>query len=341
MSLDLRSDNTLPAHPAILEAVSRANAGTQTSYGSDEFSLRVRARCAEIFERDVDVFPVLTGSAGNALAIGAMTPPWGAVFCHADAHIHRDELGAAEMFTGGAKLMPIPGALGKLEPDATRAVIEEVRDSRRMATLSTLSITQTTEAGTVCSLEEIHALTALAKSNNLRIHMDGARFANAVVSLGSSPADLTWRAGVDILVFGATKNGGFGAELLVVFRKEVAETLSILWHRSGHRPSKARFLAAQLDAYLHDDLWLRNARHANEMAAYLAQGLRAAGLNTLLPVDANIVFVRLPPHTARHLQSMGFQFYDWPIFGPDVYRMVTGFNTPQEGIDSLLGALRA
>ena len=269
-----------------------------------------------------------------------MTPPWGAVFCHADAHIHRDELGAAEMFSGGAKLIPIAGPLGKLDADATRAAIEEVRDSRRTATLSTLSLTQTTEAGTVYSMSEVSGLMELAKGHDLRVHVDGARFSNAVVSLGCSPADLTWRAGVDVLVFGAIKNGGFGAELVVVFRKALAETLSILWHRSGHRASKARFLAAQIDAYLHDDLWLRNARHANEMAAHLAAGLRGAGAHILLPVDANIVFLRLPSERARKIQSMGFQFYDWPIFGPDVYRMVTGFNTVREGIDELVAALR-
>jgi threonine aldolase len=336
MPLDLRSDNILPAHPSIIDAIVRANSGTQTSYGNDALTGRVRTRCAEIFERDVDVFPILTGSAGNALAIAAMTPPWGAVFCHADAHIHRDELGAAELFTGGAKLMPIAGDEGKLHVDGLRAAIEEVRDSRRMATLATLSITQTTEAGTVYSLDELGALTELAKKDNLRVHMDGARFANALVSLDCTPADLTWRSGVDILVLGATKNGGFGAELLVVFRKELADTLSILWHRSGHRPSKSRFLAAQLEAYLHEDLWLSNARHANEMAARLADGLRRAGAEVLLPVQANIVFVRLQRHQARALEAAGFQFYDWPIFGPDVYRLVTGYNTPREGVDELI-----
>jgi threonine aldolase len=340
MPLDLRSDNTLPAHPAILEAIVRANSGTQTSYGGDELTRRVRARCAAIFEHDVDVFPVLTGSAGNALAIAAMTPPWGAVFCHADAHIHRDELGASELFTGGAKLMPIAGAAGKLPVDALRASIEEVRDSRRMATLATLSITETTEAGTVYSLDHVRALTDLARKHNLRVHMDGARFSNAIASLGCSPADLTWRSGVDILVFGAIKNGGFGAELIVVFRKELAETLNILWHRTGHRPSKARFLAAQLDAYLQDDLWLQNARHANETAAGVARGLTEAGVEIVLPVDANIIFVRFSLAQAERLHRSGYQFYDWPIFGPDVYRLVTGFNTPRGAAQDLVAALR-
>src|SRR5687768_2924615 len=210
----------------------RAAAGTMTSYGGDEITARVRERCCEIFEHDVEIFPVVTGTAGNALAIAALTPPTGSVFCHEDAHIYQDELGAPEFFTGGAKLVPIPGADGKLHADDVRSLAHEV---------TCISITQATEAGTVYTPDEVRAIASVG----LPVHMDGARFANALVTLGCSAADITWRAGVDVLVFGGTKNGVIPTELIVVFRKELAEQIAPRWHRSGHRVSKMRFLSAQ------------------------------------------------------------------------------------------------
>jgi threonine aldolase len=335
---DFRSDNTLPGAPEILEAVVRANAGSTTSYGGDEITARVRRQCCEIFETDVEVFPILSGIAGNALAIAALTAPWGAVFCHAQAHIEREELGAATFFSGGAKLVPIDGAEGKLDVDGVAAAVAYARKTD-MAIPACLSLTNATEAGTVYSAAELHALGELARASGLRVHLDGARFANAVAATGASPADLSWRAGVDALTFGATKNGAMTADMIVLFRKELAQELAIRIHRGGHRPSKMRFLSAQLEAYLTDDLWLRHARHANAMAARLASGI-APHVEILRRVDANIVFVRFPPPLATSLQGDGFQFFDWSIFGADVYRLVCGFATTEEDVDGLIAAVR-
>ena len=313
----------------------RAAAGTMSSYGEDEITSRLRQRCGELFETDVEIFPVLTGTAGNALAVAAMTPAWGGVFCHEDAHIHRDELGAPEFFSGGAKLFPIAGADGKLRPEDLARCIHEIGEEGRTALPSCLSLTEATEAGTVYRADEIRALAEAAR---LAVHMDGARFANAVVTLGCAPADLTWRAGVDVLVLGATKNGAVGAELIVVFRRELAAAIAPRWHRSGHRPSKMRFLSAQLDAYLSGGLWLRNAAHANRAATRLARGLNA---EILRPVEANVVFARFPPPLAEGLRARGFLFYDWPLFGPGAVRLVCGFDTTDADVDAFVAAARS
>lgn len=316
--IDFRSDNTHGVSPEILEALTRAAAGTMTSYGADEVTARVRARCAEIFEHDVEIFPVVTGTAGNALALASMVPPWGSILCHEDAHIHRDELGAPEFFTHGAKLLPTAGASGKLSANDVRP-----------GAATCVSVTQATEAGTVYTPGELRAIA----DAGLPVHMDGARFANALAALGCAPADLTWRAGVDVLVLGGTKNGLMGAELIVVFRKELADEIAPRWHRAGHRLSKMRFLSAQFEAYLADDLWLRNARHANAAAQRLARGL-----DVLRPVEANVVFVRFEAHVAEALRAEGFAFHEWPLFGEGAVRLVCGFGTTAEDVDALLAA---
>lgn len=337
MTRDFRSDNVLPAAPEILDAVVRANAGARTSYGGDDITARVRRQCCEIFETDVEIFPILSGIAGNALAIAALTSPWSAVFCHAQAHVEREELGAATFFSGGAKLVPVDGAEGKLDVGGVAAAVAYARKTD-MAIPACLSLTNATEAGTVYSPPELRALCDLARSSDLRVHLDGARFANAVAATGASPADLSWRAGVDVLTFGATKNGAMTADVIVLFRKELAPELAIRIHRGGHRPSKMRFLSAQLEAYLTEELWLRHARHANAMAARLAAGL-APHVEILRRVDANIVFVRLPPALAAALQKEGFQFFDWQIFGDDAYRLVCGFATTEEDVDGLIAGV--
>lgn len=328
MTMDFRSDNTHGASPEITEALARAAAGTATSYGDDPFTARVRERCRELFECDLEIFPVLTGTAANALSVAAMTPPWGGVFCHEDAHIHRDELGAPELFTGGAKLFPIAGADGKLQPESLKRVIHEIGEEGRTAIPSCVSITQATEAGTVYAIDEIRALRT-----TLGLHMDGARFANALVHLGCTPAEMTWKAGVDVLSFGATKNGAMAAELIVVFRKALREELAPRWHRAGHRLSKMRFLSAQLEAYLTGDLWLRNARRANAAAQRLARGL---GDDVIRPVQANVVFARFDAETREALRGQGFLFYDWPLFGDGAVRLVCGFATSDAEVDALL-----
>jgi threonine aldolase len=339
---DFRSDNTLGCSPEIVEALERASSGALSPYGNDEITARLRERCRELFETDLEILPVLTGTGGNSLAIATMTPPWGAVFCHEDAHVQRDELGAPEFFTEGAKMIPVAGTAGKIAPDALERAIHDIGDTRRMAIPSCLSLTNATEAGTVYTADETRALCEVARRFGMGVHMDGARFANAFVSAGGSLADFTWKAGVDMLIFGATKNGAMAAELMVVFKPELMEQLRFRWHRSGHRLSKMRFLSAQLDAYLADDVWLRNARNANGMAARIRDGVAGiAGVDVLRPVDANILLLRFSPSILASLRGQGFLFYDWEIFGPGAVRLVTGFSTTQDDVDALLQALRA
>jgi threonine aldolase len=339
--IDFRSDNTHGASPEILEAVARAAAGTATSYGLDPITERVRERCREIFETDLQVFPVITGTAANALAIGTLTPAYGAVFCHAHAHILLEENGAAEFFSGGAKLIPVPGAGGKYTPNA---LISAIRDAALIDPNlpATVSVTNTTEAGTVYTVDQLETIGRVARSEMLGMHMDGARFANAVVATGASPADLTWRAGIDLLALGATKNGALAADLLVVFRPGLfLNSVNSRWHRGGHRPSKTRFLSAQLDAYLTDDLWLRNARHANAAARRLAEGVQGIeGVSVIHPVEANVVFLRLTAAVVSRLHYGKILFFDWPLFGDDAYRFVTAFDTQDEEIDQFLAVAR-
>ncbi len=328
---DFRSDNVLGGSPEVLRAIERASHGTQTSYGGDEITARLHRRCCELFGADVDVFPVVSGTAGNALAISALTPPWGAVFCHEDAHIEREELGATEFFSGGAKLITIPGDDGKLHPADLQSAIDRVRKRKKSVVPACVSITNVTEAGTVYSRDEMRALIEVARRNGLRVHVDGARWANAVVAKNVTPE------GVDILSFGATKNGTLNADLIVVFRKELSENLALRMHRSGHRPSKMRFLSAQLEAYLTGDLWLNNARNANAMAARLHDGLKGK-VEIVRSVEANIVFVRIPREVAAELNREGFLIGEWPLFGPDVYRLVTGFSTSESEVERFVSA---
>ncbi|MGN6183239.1 MAG: threonine aldolase family protein [Thermoanaerobaculia bacterium] len=335
--MDFRSDNTHGAQPGIVEALARASQGQQTSYGDDAYTARVRDRLREVFEHDVEIFPVLTGTAGNALSIASMTPPWGAVFCHEDAHIQRDELGAPEFFTNGAKLFPIAGADGKLEAASVDRWIHAIGEEGRTATPSCVSVTQATEAGTVYSLDELRAIGDVCRKRGVGMHMDGARFANALVSLDCSAAEMTWRAGVDVLTFGATKNGAMAAEAIVVFKRELADAIAPRWHRSGHRLSKMRFLSAQLDAYLAEDSWLRSARHANAMASRLAAGLGDA---VIRPVQANVVFARFNESTQSRLRERGFQFYEWPILGEGAVRLVTGWSTRGVDVDAVVALIR-
>ena len=338
---DLRSDNTLGCSPEILEAIARAATDAASPYGNDPITARLRERCRELFETDLEIFPLITGTAGNAISIAATTPPWGAVFCHEDAHIYRDELGAPEFFGPGLKVVPVEGENGKLGPVEVERSIGEIGGTGRMAIPSCLSLTQATEAGTVYTPDELKAVCSVGRKAGLAIHMDGARFANAVAHLGCSAAETTWKAGVDLLVLGATKNGALGAEMIVSFRKDLSSELARRAHRSGHRPSKMRFISAQLDAYLADDLWLRNARNANEMAKRLASGLEdVGGVEILRPVEANVVMVRFAPAVAAKLRSGGVEFYEWQLFGEGAFRLVTGFDATAEEIDSVLSLLK-
>lgn len=327
--MDFRSDNVTGIAPRILRALEEANAGTQSSYGADTVTADLERRFAEIFEREVQVFPVVTGTAANALALAQVAPPWGAVYCHRLAHVEVDECGAPEFFTGGAKLALLDGAHGKINaPTLKSAIAEAGIGVQHHAQPAAVSISQATECGAVYRPAEVAALAAEARRAGLRLHMDGARFANALACLGCSPADLSWRAGVDVLSFGATKNGALAAEAVVFFDGALAENFLFRRKRAGHLFSKMRFLSAQLLAYLEDDAWLVDAAHANAMAFRLAEGLRGSvGCEVVHPPEANEVFVRLPKATADRLGKAGVRFHPWSASGADVYRMVTAWST--------------
>jgi threonine aldolase len=336
--VNFASDNVAGIAPEILEALARANAGAAEPYGADALSAKLARRFAEIFEHEVAVFPMATGTAANALALAAVVPPWGVVYCHEDSHIATDECGAPEFYTGGAKLLGLPGAAGKIVPAAIAERLGE-RGVVHHAQPAAISLTQATEAGTLYSRDEIAEISELARRHGLALHMDGARLANALAALGSTPAEITWRAGVDVLAFGATKNGALAAEAVIFFDPAKAGDLAFRRKRGGHLFSKMRFLAAQLDAYLADDLWLRHARHANAMAARLAAGLAAVpGARLRYPVEANEIFVELPEPVIGGLLAAGFGFYRWGGPASTCIRLVTAFDTRPEDVDALAAA---
>src|SRR5687768_10773003 len=277
------SDNAAAACPEVLAAISEANR-LDTAYDGDAWSRRLDSGFSDLFGTEVEALWVSTGTAANSLALAALCPPYGAIICHRDAHINTDECGAPEFYTGGAKLLTGEGRGAKLTPDAVAAIHDGVRREVHHAQPAALSITNVTEYGLVYTPEETAALGALCRARGLGFHLDGARFANAVASLGCAPADLSWKAGVDALSFGFTKNGGLAADALIFFRPELRDETLYRRKRAGHLLSKGRYLAAQILALLEGDLWLRNARSANEGAARLAE---AAGERLVLPVEAN------------------------------------------------------
>jgi len=335
--IDFRSDNVTAAAPEIAAALIAANSGTATPYGADSITERLTHCFAEIFEHAVAVFPVVTGTAANALALAALTPPWGVVYCHEDAHAAIDECGAPEFFAGGAKLIGIGGERGKLTPAAIAAHLTEPNFVHH-AQPAAISLSQSSEAGCVYTGAEIAAIGEFARRHGLALHMDGARFANAVAALDCAPADVTWRAGVDVLSFGASKNGAFAAEAVVFFDPGKAADFAYRRKRGGHLLSKMRFLSAQLEAYLADGLWLRNARHANAMAARLGDGLRQAGARLSHPVEANEVFVELPDAAIRALAADGFLFYRWGGADANCIRLVASFETKPDEVAQFTAA---
>jgi len=335
------SDNVSGAAPEILDAVLKANDGSVPSYGEDALTRKVETRIRELFECETDTFLVATGTAANALSLAVMTPPFGAVFCHPEAHIETDECGAPEFFTGGAKLVHLPDRDGKITESGLRAALDAPDHGVHHVPAAAVSLTQSTESGTVYTLDEIRAISALAHERNLKVHMDGARFANALASLGCSPAEATWKAGVDILSFGASKNGALGVEAVVIFDKALAKDFAYRRKRAGHLFSKMRFLAAQFDAYLADGLWLRLANQANAAAARLAEGLsEIPGAALKFPVQANEIFIELPEPVIRGLFDDGFEFHRWPGDGARLLRLVTAFSTRMEDVEAFIASAR-
>jgi threonine aldolase len=346
--MNFASDNAAGVAPAVLDAIGCANVGFALGYGNDDLTRAVERRIGALFGREAAVFLVSTGTAANALALADLTPPWGGVLCHAEAHIATDECGAPEFFGGALKLIGLAGTGCKLAPATVAAAIAQHTGHRPHATQAkTLSLSQVTEAGTIYTVAEIAALAELAHAHGLKVHMDGARFANALVRLGVSPAAMSWQAGVDILSFGATKGGAMAAEAIVAFDRAAVDAMHERRKRGGHLVSKHRFVAAQLDGFLADDNWLAWARHANAMADRLAAGLTARGIAPVWPVEANLVFVVLPRATDARLRAAGATYYarhsgslpdGIAIKDGDVLaRLVTSFATTQADVDRFLG----
>ena len=338
--MNFASDNTAPVAPAILDAIAKANAGYALGYGNDDWTKAVERRMSELFEREVAAFLVPTGTAANALSLAQIAPPWGVVFCHAESHIATDECGAPEFFGAGFKLAGLPGDGAKIAPQTLLAALDGYGDhSPHQMIASALSITQATEAGTIYRTDEIATLCEAAKQRGLAVHMDGARFANALARLNATPAEMTWRSGIDVLSFGATKGGALAAEAVVFFDPARAKFFGERRKRGGQLLSKHRFLAAQFAAYLGGDLWLRLARHANDKADRLAHKLTTLGLKPLWPVEANLVFVALPRKLDEKLRAGGASYYVRPSESASLpadrvlARLVTSFATQDEDID--------
>ena len=336
--VNFASDNVTGASDEILEALMKANAGHTMPYGNDDLTASVDRQLSELFETDLSVFLVATGSAANSLALSVMTPSYGAVLCHWTSHIFEDECGAPEFFTGGARMVPVDGSNGKLDLDDLATKATRGAGDIHMLQPSAVSITQVTEIGSLYTVSEIAAVADICRSNKLKLHMDGARFANAVVALGCTPAEMTWRVGVDVLSFGATKNGALGAEAVIFFDKGLAETFEFRRKRGGHLFSKMRLLSAQMDAYLSNELWRVNAEHANAMAARMRDGIASLRSFEFPYTDgANMLFPKLPMTLHQALNDEGFIFYGgrWE---EGVARLVTAFNTDANHVDSFIDA---
>lgn len=352
LHLDFTSDNSSGAHPAILEALVAANSGPAAAYGADEWTKRAEKALSDIFERDVSVFLVATGTAANALALSAVTDPWGAVLCHEFAHIAADECGAPEFFAAGAKLVGMPGAAGKITPavlaDALsimpRGVVKQVQPQA-------LALSQATECGALYTASEIAALAEIAHAAGMAVHMDGARFANALVSLGLTPAEMSWKAGVDVLSFGATKNGALACEAVIFFDPARAENFAYRRKRGGHTLSKGRLLGAQMEAYLKDGLWLDLAARANARAAELEHGLAALpGVTMPWKREINEVFAIVPAAMHARMVAAGARYHAWTprALEPDqrpgadaiFIRLIPSFATAPAAVAALLAAAR-
>jgi threonine aldolase len=328
------SDNAAPVHPAVFAAMADANT-LDTAYDGDAWSKQLDGRFSDLFDTQVKALWVPTGTSANCLALAALCQPHGAVVCHRDAHINNDEAGAPGFYLHGAKLLLAEGPGAKLTPDAIAAVIDAVRDDVHQVQPHAISITNATEYGLVYTPDEVAAIGDLAKARGLGLHMDGARFANAVVHGGTDVADITWRAGVDALSFGFVKNGGMSAECLIFFKPELAAATLYRRKRAGLLFSKGRYLAAQILALLDNDLWLDNARAANGGATLLAH---AAGGRLVYPVEANEVFLRSSPEEAAKLRALGFDFYDW---APGEVRLVISWDQQAAAIQPLADAIAA
>lgn len=344
--MNFASDNTAPLSPEILAALSAANAGAVPSYGADPVTTRLTSMMRDVFESDLAVYPVGTGTAANALALATLVRPYGAVICHDEAHIATDECGAPEFYMGGAKLITVPAPDGRITAmQVERATARALDGGVHHVVPEAVSITQATEWGTVYDPAQVAEIAAACRRHGLHLHMDGARFGNALAHLGCTAAEMTWKAGVDVLSFGATKNGALAAEAVIFFNPTLAAGFERRRKRAGQLWSKMRFLSAQLVAYLEDGLWMRNARHANAMAQMLADGVsHLPGVRLVAPVQANELFVAMPDRLINALQAAGAMFARWvdvPGESLPVVRLVTSFATTGEEVQRFLALCAA
>src|SRR5262245_18697800 len=350
--MNFASDNTAGIAAPILEAIGKANTGYALGYGNDDWTKRVETRFAELFEHEVAGFLVPTGTAANALALAHLAPPWGAVLCHLESHVAVDECGAPEFFGGGVKLIGLPGEGSKIAAATLRRALEDGPwGGPHHVSASVLSLSQATECGTIYRVAEIRELTDIAHRHSVAVHMDGARLGNALARMNVSPADATWRAGIDALSFGATKGGAMGAEAVIFFDRKRGANMQDRRKRGGALASKHRFVAAQMEAFLQDDLWFKLARHANAMADALSAGLTAAGCKPVWPVEANEVFAPLSAALDQKLKAAGAAYYPWKsqslppnasiAADQTLMRFVTSFQTTQDDVDRFLATIRA
>ena len=332
------SDNVAGACPEVLDALMKANEGDSAPYGNDDYSKVLQEKFSEIFEKEVIVYPTASGTAANALALSTMTPVFGNIYCHKLAHINTDECGAPEFYTGGAKLIPLTGINGKITPEELEKNISGTGIVHHTQP-SSVSVTQVCETGEVYELDEIKKITDLAHKHKLNMHMDGARFANALVALNCTPAEMTWKSGIDVLSFGATKNGCIAAEAIIFFKPELVGNISFLMKRAGHLLSKMRFVSAQLDAYISNDVWLKNAKQANEMGKKLSDGLvKHNSIKLAYPTQANEVFAKFPREMIEHLNSLGYKMNEDELDGQAV-RLVAAWNTQNSDVESFLESI--
>ena len=332
------SDNVAGACPEVLDALMKANEGDSAPYGNDDYSKVLQEKFSEIFEKEVIVYPTASGTAANALALSTMTPVFGNIYCHKLAHINTDECGAPEFYTGGAKLIPLTGINGKITPEELEKNISGTGIVHHTQP-SSVSITQVCETGEVYELDEIKKIADVANKHKLNMHMDGARFANALVTLNCTPAEMTWKSGIDVLSFGATKNGCIAAEAIIFFKPELVGNISFLMKRAGHLLSKMRFVSAQLDAYISNDVWLKNAKQANEMGKKLSDGLvKHNSIKLAYPTQANEVFAKFPREMIEHLNSLGYKMNEDELDGQAV-RLVAAWNTLNSDVESFLESI--
>lgn len=331
---DFASDNTAAICPPAWAALAEANSDAEVSYGDDKWTRRVVARVREIFETDCEVFLIFNGTAANALALAHLCRSYHGVICHENAHSQTDECGAPEFFSGGAKLIPTPGANGKLDLANIGAALKRYPDVHSPKPRA-LSLTQVTELGTVYRREEIESICEFARARSFLVHMDGARFANAVAALGCAPKQITWEAGVDVLCFGGTKNGTAAGELVVFFNKDLAREFDYRAKQGGQLASKMRFLAAPWAGLLSDNAWIENAQHSNRCAQLLAGKLsEALGVEPVFPCEASAVFMRMSEQLASDLRGRGWRFYNF--LEANIYRLMCAWSTTEQQIDEFV-----